>query len=237
MMASPWLPSGVEWAWVVVFVAVAGVHLRHVTELSGRPRLWHSVHVLMAVGMIVMFWPGSSRIVPSTCGVVVFAVAGSVLVGVLLSEAVAGDKVGWLWLANIVDLAAMVYMFAMMSTRLMWLTGALVAWFLAQAAGWASGGLCTVARLRGLGGPDPVPVPAPVAPTTGSIGPRGAARRLVGRFPTRPYSPAAAYGVARGCQVHGISVRATLSAMSFGMAYMLLAMQSGMNAMSGMPRS
>lgn len=88
-------------------------------------------------------------IVSAVVGEVVYAVAALTVGGFVVSGLVRRGRVGRLWPIAGVDLAAMVYMFAMPATRLEWLTGLLVAWFAAQALGWATGALSTPDRHRG----------------------------------------------------------------------------------------
>jgi len=53
------LPDWLAIVWALVFVAVLVTHARHVLESRGQRQFWHSGHVLMAVGMIFMFAPAS----------------------------------------------------------------------------------------------------------------------------------------------------------------------------------
>ncbi len=224
-MENLWLPSWLGLTWTAVFAIVLTVHLWHVVVMTGQHRLWHGVHVLMAVGMIVMFAPTDRMIVSGGFGAVVFGTAAAGLAGALLGERVArGAGVGRLWLVSLVDLAAMSYMFAMMSIRLVWLTLPLVAWFALQATGWASGRLCTVLADRGLDGPSLVSAPALTAVgATATSTPPG----VVGtRFQLLPDPGEAHHGA-----VHSSAIRVTLSLMAVGMAYMLIAMQFGMRGM------
>jgi hypothetical protein len=55
MMNMALLPVGVRAGWALVLVAVALVHLWHARSMSGQPRWWHIVHVLMSVGMLTMY--------------------------------------------------------------------------------------------------------------------------------------------------------------------------------------
>lgn len=254
-----WLPSSVRWAWIAIYLAVLIVHLQHVCVMAGRHRLWHGVHVVMAAAMIVMFMPAGPHPLTNRTGIMIFTIAALTLSGALLGEVGLRAEPGRLWLVNILDLAAMAYMFAMGSIRPVWLTVALTGWFIAQTFGWSSGALCAVLAQRGLGGPGHALTPAPsLAPTTNTpdddpavahaaavphaasatgLSPTatGARGRKTGTEASPTGHPA---GVGPGVLSHAatgdLSIRLTLAAMSLGMAYMLLAMQFGMNTMSGM---
>ncbi|MGH3438916.1 MAG: DUF5134 domain-containing protein, partial [Sciscionella sp.] len=206
VVGNPWLPLWLRIVATAAFGAVLVVHLWHIARCAGRERAWHSGHVLMALGMIVMFLPTSGMIVSARGGQVVFAVAALGVGGSLLADAMRYRRVGALWVVGCVDLAAMAYMFVMPSAPAEWLTGLAVAWFALQAFGWATGRLGTMADLGG---------------------PRSA--EVVGAAGTE-VSVCSAHR-----QVSDRSVRATLTVMSLGMGYMFLAMQFGMHQMSIMP--
>jgi hypothetical protein len=53
------LPSWLAVIWTLVFVAIIASHARHVLESDGQRRWWHSGHVAMAIGMAFMFAPAS----------------------------------------------------------------------------------------------------------------------------------------------------------------------------------
>ncbi|MGH3632256.1 MAG: DUF5134 domain-containing protein [Sciscionella sp.] len=230
-MSIPWLPSWLGLVWTGAFVSVVVVHLWHVVVMTGRPRAWHGVHVLMSTGMIVMFVPTDRMLVPAGVGAIVFGIAAVGVASFVAGARVRAERGGGLWLVSAVDLAAMAYMFTMMSMaslRLVWLTMVLVAWFAVQAAGWAGGRGSTVLAAGGLGGTRGVliKVGVPVdAPVEAAIG-RAASLASVTRLP----HPS---GVGIG-GVHSWTIRVTLSVMALGMGYMLLVTQFGMGAMPGM---
>jgi hypothetical protein len=128
----------------------------------------------------------------------------------------------------------MVYMFALPTTPLEWLTIALVTWFALQAIGWATGRLSGLAARGGLGGSHQTgSVQArATAPTSrpahgglaGRLASGGAGAATVGPTPRLSHP-----------RLDTVTIRITLTVMSLGMAYMLLAMQFGMgDAMPGM---
>jgi Domain of unknown function (DUF5134) len=53
------LPNWLAVIWTLVFLVILVIHARHVIETHGERRFWHSGHVLMALGMAFMFAPGS----------------------------------------------------------------------------------------------------------------------------------------------------------------------------------
>lgn len=234
---NPWIPAPVAVAWSLLFMLVVLVHVWHAVVLGGRHRLWHLGHVLMAVGMVVMFWPdGSAMGSPAAVGVAVYlGAAGFVVVSLAVARARRLD-LGPLWPVIAVDLAWMAYMFAMASYRLMWLSVLGVLWFAAQALGWATGRLGRVLERGGLG----EAVPASVGSTPSNRG-------------TEATEPSSTNQVGRGERgasgdsepeiLDGVidsgrrdwSVRISLAVMGAGMAYMLLAMQFGTSAMAGGP--
>lgn len=225
-MVNPLLPAWLGLAWTAVLGVVVAVHLWHVAVLSGRNRRWHAAHVLMAIGMIVMFAPAGGTLVPGGLGAAIFAAAAAGLAGVLLAAVAQGARVGRLWLVTLVDLAAMACMFVMMvSTRPGWLAVPLVVWFGLQTAAWASGRLGTVLADGGLGGPRDVVIGERVG--VGAVATR--------RAPGPAGAPTPLSAVPRHGPGHSSAIRMTLSLMALGMAYMLVAMQYGTDAsMPGM---
>ncbi len=53
------LPEWLAVIWMLAFVAIVVIHTRHVLDSGGQRRIWHSGHVLMAFGMAFMFAPAS----------------------------------------------------------------------------------------------------------------------------------------------------------------------------------
>jgi hypothetical protein len=224
-MTSPWIPTWLGVAWTTVFATILIVHLWHVIVLTGRERLWHCVHVLMAAGMIVMFAPTDRMIVSNGVGAVIFAAAAAITACLLVRQRAHRHNIGKLWLAIVIDLAAMVYMFVTMSTRLLWLTILVAGWFVVQAAGWSTGRLYAAFAHGGLGGPSPVLAPAPAQIPVSAA--------------TAPVAPTAAHDQPHHAHqdnaAHRTVIRATLTLMSVGMAYMLIAMQFGIATMPDGP--
>jgi hypothetical protein len=236
-MGSIWLPTWLGALCTVGFVVILVVHVAHAMSRPGWSRLWHGGHILMALGMIDMFWPAVRMPVGATVGEGVFAVAalGFLIVGVLPATRRSGPP--WLWVIQAVDLAVMVYMFAMMSRRVVAVTVLLALWLLLESAGWASGLLTTVATHEDLIAPDdPQGELASeshrrTTEDDRSVTPRqgGASLSKAGAATSLASSPPLRHGSG-----HALSLRITLAAMSLGMAYMLLAMQFGISAMGSM---
>jgi hypothetical protein len=214
------LPGWLGVALATVFGGILVVHLYHVIVVTGRERLWHGVHVLMATGMIVMFAPTDRVVVLNVVGGVVFAVTAVTLAGRLVWQRAHRHHIGKLWLVAVIDLAAMVYMFAMMDVRLLWLTVPLVGWFVVQATGWSTGWLCTVLTHGGLGGLQPTPAVSALTART-ATGASGEHAHDVSGHTDHDAS-------------HRTITRAALALMSVGMAYMLIIMQFGVATTPGM---
>jgi hypothetical protein len=53
------LPSWLAVLWTLVFFVIIAVHARHVLQSEGQRRWWHSGHVFMAIGMAFMYAPAS----------------------------------------------------------------------------------------------------------------------------------------------------------------------------------
>ncbi len=53
------LPEWLTVIWTLVFIAIIVIHALHLRDTHGQQRLWHSGHVLMAFGMAFMFAPAS----------------------------------------------------------------------------------------------------------------------------------------------------------------------------------
>lgn len=242
---SSWIPYPVAAVWTAAFAMVALVHLGHAAVMSGRHRLWHVGHVLMAAGMLVMFWPGEPLLGMSAgIGIWVYALAAGVLALGLVIAWSRHIRLGPLWLVSVVDFVAMAYMFAMMQTQFVWLSVLAAVWFAAQAIGWTGGWLGRVLERGGLG--DLVP-----ATRTASTPPATRRAESPPEHVTPAVERAADPGSAGGATmtarlmitvrrrvidggIRDWSVRITLAVMAAGMGYMILAMQFGMAEMGGM---
>lgn len=264
-MAISWITGPVVGTvWATLFVLVAIVHVAHMAVMPGRHRFWHGAHVLMAAGMALMFWPGGVQLVPARVAVAAYCLAAGTLAVVWIVAQLRRARLGPLWLVTLVDLAVMAYMFAMVTSRLAWLTMLGVIWFSAQMLGWASGRLGRVLERGGLGEHRPSTLAFAETPCGADAHQDPASRspgdrpwgHLTGVDDLLPIKnrPARAEGRAtalkrqatravRGHVARHVvdgghrdwSARIALAVMSAGMAYMLLSMQFGMLATGVMP--
>lgn len=110
------LPNWLAVIWMLVFFVIIAIHGRHVLESDGQRRYWHSGHVLMALGMAVMYAPASVDHfnIPTGFWSLAFANVAIAIVLWVMVQAFAGRGTNLLWLLMAFDLAAMAYMFAAM---------------------------------------------------------------------------------------------------------------------------
>ena len=131
------LPEWLAVLWTLAFIAIVVIHVRHLIDSNGQRRVWHSGHVLMALGMAFMFAPASIDYfnIPSGFWQLAFANASLAAVAWILYEAFAQRAINVLWLVMAIDLAAMAYMWSPdgLQAPLTWL---LVAYFLGQSLLW-----------------------------------------------------------------------------------------------------
>jgi uncharacterized protein DUF5134 len=190
------LPAWLAVVWTLVFIAVVVVHARHVLDSDGQRRVWHSGHVLMALGMAFMFAPASIDHfdIPSGFWQLVFANGAIAILAWMLAQALDGRAINVLWLVMAIDLGAMAYMFSPSGFQapLTWL---LVAWFVGQSLLWVTNRMREVDHKTLLGGGFSVTPDGAVA--------MSAAEPLVCFRDLRP----------------------SMFAMTLGMAYMFAAMQ------------
>ncbi len=133
------LPAWLAVIWSLVFLAIVVVHGRHVWETHGERRIWHSGHVLMAIGMLFMFAPPSLDHfgIPGEFWRLLFANATGALVIWMLVSLTTGVAFNRLWLALAFDLAAMTYMWSP-NGLVPVITWILVGYFTIQAVLWAT---------------------------------------------------------------------------------------------------
>jgi hypothetical protein len=194
------LPEWLAIIWTLVFAAIFVIHLRHVLDTHGQRRLWHSGHVLMALGMAFMFAPTSIDHfnIPATFWQLLFANAAGVIVAWVLFQILSGRAVNLLWIVIAIDLAAMVYMWSSNGfvAPITWL---LVAYFAIQAGLWATNEFRRLDREHQIPGFSHIHVNADGSATMSGA----AAEPLVCELDLRP----------------------TMTVMALGMAYMFAAMQ------------
>jgi hypothetical protein len=190
------LPSWLAMLWMLVFLVIVAVHGRHVLESEGQRRVWHSGHVLMAIGMAVMFAPTSVNHfnIPTGFWSLAFANAAIAIVLWMIAQAFAGRGTNVLWLLMAFDLGSLAYMWSPsgLQAPITWL---LVAHFAGQAVLWATNQMRALDERTILGG-------------AVSVTPDGALTASVAE-------PLIVYK----------DLRVSMAAMTIGMAYMFAAMQ------------
>jgi multidrug transporter EmrE-like cation transporter len=133
------LPDWLAVIWTLVFVAIVVVHTLHLRDSHGQRRLWHSGHVLMAIGMAFMFAPASIDHfnIPSGFWQLAFANGALAILAWMLAQAIDGRAINVLWLVMATDLGAMAYMWSPggFQSPITWL---LVAYFAAQSLLWVT---------------------------------------------------------------------------------------------------
>jgi hypothetical protein len=148
MMANSWLPTWAGTGWAVAFAVIVVMHVAHAARMSGGARWWHGCHVLMALGMVDMFWP-HDLLVPARVWALIFLTSAACALAVVGAKAVTSARLHRLWGIAAVDLAAMAAMFGTMLVEMQWrwapASVALAAWFLLEAAGWGGEALVRVA--------------------------------------------------------------------------------------------
>jgi hypothetical protein len=190
------LPNWLAVIWMLVFFVIIAIHGRHVLESEGQRRWWHSGHVLMAVGMAVMYAPGSVDHfnIPTGFWSLAFTNAAIAIVLWMVVQALAGRGTNLLWLLMAFDLAAMAYMWSPSGFQapITWL---LIAYFAGQAVLWGTDRMRNLDERTILGG-------------AVSVTPEGALAASVAE-------PLICYK----------DLRVSMAAMTLGMAYMFAAMQ------------
>lgn len=147
------LPGWLAVIWTLVFIAIVVIHARHVLDSSGQRRIWHSGHVLMALGMVFMFAPSSIDHfnIPSGFWQLAFANGAILIFAWMLAQALGGRAINVLWLMMAIDLGAMAYMWSP-SGFLAPITWMLVAYFGVQSLLWVTNRMRNVDHKTLLGG-------------------------------------------------------------------------------------
>jgi|HubBroStandDraft_2_1064218.scaffolds.fasta_scaffold04412_3 hypothetical protein len=194
------LPSWLAVIWMLVFFAIVAIHGRHVLESDGQRRSWHSGHVLMAIGMAVMFAPASVDYfnIPTGFWSLAFANGAIAVVLWMLVQMFAGRGANPLWLLIAFDFAAMAYMWSPTGFQapITWL---LVAYFAGQAVLWGTNRMRDLDERTIFGG-------------AASVTPDGTLAASVAE-------PLICFK----------DLRVSMAAMTLGMAYMFAAMQLTMS--------
>jgi hypothetical protein len=194
------VPEWVAVIWLLMFAAIVVAHSRHLLASHGQRRIWHAGHVLMALGMVVMYTDFAFGGVGPASGVwrTGFGYAAAMTVAWAVLQLLRGRAVNVLWATAVLDLTAMAYMWSPGGVHgpITWL---FVCYLLAQAALWA---VSAPRRLDGVWqlGAEP------------QISSPGAGTLVVSAARSEPL-------------ICGLELRASMIAMTAGMAYMLVAMQ------------
>lgn len=147
------LPGWLAVIWTLLFIAIIVIHAKHVLESHAQRRVWHSGHVLMALGMAFMFAPASIDHfnIPSGFWQLAFANGALAILAWMLAQALSGRAINVLWLVMAIDLGAMAYMWSPSGFQapLTWL---LVAYFGAQSILWVTDRMREVDHKTLLGG-------------------------------------------------------------------------------------
>lgn len=193
-----------EWLGIVaavMFILIAGSHLRHLATASGERRWWHVCHVLMAIGMAFMYIPAALD--PFEISVqlwqALFAAVGIVVAFRVVAGVIGRASENPLWSLTAIALGTMVYMWASASFQpaLTWL---LVIYLAVEAGLWG------INAYRAVDGGTPLISWTALAPA--------------------PDGPAVAVAAdASGSLMAGLDISVSMTAMALGMAYMLAAMQ------------
>ena len=132
------LPRWLALVWIAVLLIVFIAHCRPLLAAPGHRRLWHGLHLAMALAMAVMYASATvtSITIAGPAWTMVFA-AGAIIAAGMLAGELSRQSVSLLWPLAILDLITMAYMLdggppvAVIS----WL---LVAYLAAQAALWTT---------------------------------------------------------------------------------------------------
>ncbi len=207
------LPGALCAVAILVYLGIFVNHVRHARETSGQRRLWHLGHVAMALGMAYMYLPAAAA---------PFAIAdghwqalygiGLALVAVwLLWQVLSRGGASGLWLLLAGDLLAMLYMWSpgALEAPLSWL---LVAYLVGEALLWMSGRIVGVDR--------------DILPGHNILPGGGYSIVRTATYPGSDADGAVRVGVAAAAQTLACErdLRVSMSAMTLGMAYMVLAM-------------
>jgi hypothetical protein len=136
------LPDWLKIAWTAVYVALLLVHARHAIDMAGQERAWHSFHLLMALGMIVMVFPVAPDDVGTTTiviGSAIFALATLAITGWIASALINRRSLDFLWIILVIDMLGMTYMFLAQQAPVKLLFFLFTAYFAVEACWWALG--------------------------------------------------------------------------------------------------
>jgi hypothetical protein len=214
MMSAGLLPSWLRIVWAAALAGVVVVHAWHALLMPGQRRWWHLTHIVMAVGMALMYLlPRIPYAALYSAGLGLFAVIALVVVTATVVARSREGAVNPIWVATALDYLAMTYMLINPGLRPDWLSYLFVAYLASEIVAWC-------ARLF-----DRLPVfshPA-VGVAPGGPGPVKAVEQNPSRRGPVLLSAHATPG--SGTAGHSdLSVGITLAVMAASMAYMLAVM-------------
>ena len=125
------LPDWVRALWITAYVVILIIHLYHAATMKGEHRAWHSIHILMALGMIWMFLPTPPAFIPALAWQIAFALAALLIVVWFIWSFSHRRAVNFLWVTSLIAVLAMIYMFAFPGAAIRILTYILVVYFVA----------------------------------------------------------------------------------------------------------
>jgi hypothetical protein len=192
------LPDWLKIAWTAIYVAILLVHARHVIDMAGQERAWHAFHLLMALGMIALFFPFSPDgigVADIVIGSMIFAFAALAISGWIASVLISWRSLDFLWIILVVDILGMAYMFLAQQAPAKLLFFLFAAYFAVEACWWALGVFSQADSKQRL-------VPVIVGASAAVASPH-----------TRPLADA-----------NTLEARLTLGLMAVGMAFMFIVM-------------
>jgi hypothetical protein len=135
------LPMWVSVIWIVALVAVLVFHCGHLVRMGGQHRWFHSAHIIMLVGMIYMYAMMAFNLnwVSSTVWMWLFVLTTAAMIIWMITRIVAKKPFSYLWIFALVQQAAMIYMWAPMSSWVAAFTWALVVYFTLETIAWLVG--------------------------------------------------------------------------------------------------
>jgi hypothetical protein len=133
------LPDWARWIWFGIFSFIVVVHATHPFRSHGVQRLWHSGHLLMAVGMAWMFLPLEYGNAFQWAWRLLFAAMAGLAGGYGVLKLVGGTRIDLPWIVLAIDSGAMAYMWTMMDgAASAAVSYALATCCIAEAVGWFS---------------------------------------------------------------------------------------------------
>jgi hypothetical protein len=219
MMSTGLLPSWLRIVWAAALAGVVVVHAGHAASMPGQRRWWHLTHIVMAIGMALMYLlPRIPYAALYSAGLGLFAVSTFAVVTATVVARSREGAVNPIWVVTALDYLAMTYMQIDPGLRPDWLSYLFVAYLASDIVAWCAR---LFDRFAVFSHPA-VTVPA-VAVAPGGPGPTMAAEQNPSLSGPVLLSAHATPG--SGTAGHSdLSVRITLAVMAASMAYMLAVM-------------